>query len=96
MLVAMGRGSPRFIMLAKFQSLKGFSVGCDACNEVERRSEPLFQSLKGFSVGCDLPHLPRSRGHARFQSLKGFSVGCDVPCSSLSPAKVPVSIPERV
>ena len=38
----------------KFQSLKGFSVGCDCLMLSAIASSGLFQSLKGFSVGCDL------------------------------------------
>ena len=36
-----------------FQSLKGFSVGCDIGTGVVGAVAALFQSLKGFSVGCD-------------------------------------------
>ena len=64
--------------ILQFQSLKGFSVGCDPEPTLRpRRKRPEFQSLKGFSVGCDLVLLCTDPRYERFQSLKGFSVGCD-------------------
>ena len=62
----------------KFQSLKGFSVGCDVRSPHGRSTmRQGFQSLKGFSVGCDQALRDRVAATALFQSLKGFSVGCD-------------------